>query len=86
MSTGTPVEYFFGNVLDGLEPTETYVCTRYDYACSANDTSCTSAEQASGVPKTAYTFNTQKMCNYMKSVKQVYKNVACCTSDNCNKP
>ncbi len=64
----------------------TYICLRYDFTCSPSDGACTAEEGAKGVTKTAYIVSTQDTCNTMRANPTLYRNVYCCSTNQCNAP
>jgi hypothetical protein len=69
-----------------VPPGDGLVCVSYSFRCTKGDTACTAEEQASGALRTAYIVNTRQTCAEMQNMGQVYMNVVCCGSNDCNAP
>jgi hypothetical protein len=69
-----------------VPPGNGLVCVSYSFRCTNGDTACTAEEQASGALRTAYIVFTRQTCAEMQNMGQVYMNVVCCGSNDCNAP
>lgn len=59
------------------------VCMRYQYPCTAGDTTCTKQESSEGTWKWSYAAGTHALCDELKDFA---KDLYCCAEPQCNAP
>ena len=59
-------------------------CIRYEYTCTAQDNACTDAEKQAQATKITYAIWSEPDCATLKTMTSMYRNLLCCTTDNCN--
>jgi len=63
-----------------------YLCARYGFKCTENDTACTQEEISSGITKEAYIFTSKENCDAFAAAPQLYVDAYCCNTSLCNGP
>lgn len=84
--TGTDAQCMLSNDMKDCGSDSACQCVKYRFKCTEDDQACTDEERSKGITKWAYTIVPKTTCEMMKSTKNIYSRVKCCSKNKCNKP